>query len=81
MHGLIRNTIPVILSVSLGLLASSALAENKCKGMSQSVCTADASCSWVKSYVRSDKRKVDAYCRVKSGKKKEAVTASDVTQS
>ena len=81
MNGLIRTSIPLIICISTGLLTSPAFAENKCKGLNLSDCTAEAGCSWVNGYVRSDSRKVDAYCRIKSGKKKSAAMASGATKS
>lgn len=79
MHGLIRNMIPLTICISLGLGAATAFAENKCKGLSQSTCSAGASCSWVNGYETKKGKKVDAYCRVKSGKKKGAEMAPETT--
>ena len=70
MNGLIRSIIPAILSLSLGLAAPAVIAKGECKGMSKSACSADESCSWVKSYVTKTGKKVGPYCRVAAGKKK-----------
>ena len=53
----------VILSLALGLGASSVQAE--CKGSSQSACESDNKCSWVKGYTRKDGAKVAAHCKSK----------------
>ncbi len=53
----------VILSLALGLGASSVQAE--CKGSSQSACENDNKCSWVKGYTRKDGAKVAAHCKSK----------------
>jgi hypothetical protein len=70
MNGLIRSIIPAILSLSLGLAAPAVSAKGECKGMSKSACSADKSCSWVKSYVTKTGKKVGPYCRIAAGKKK-----------
>lgn len=77
MRGLIRKMIPAIICVSLGLGVTAAFAKGECKGLSKSVCSADKSCSWVKGYVKRDGKKVTAYCRVKTGKKKASVKKPD----
>ncbi len=69
MNGLIRSIIPAVICFTLGLGATSAIAEGQCKGLSKSACSADSACSWIKSYVTKNGKKVDAYCRVKAGKK------------
>lgn len=77
MNGLVRKMIPAFICVSLGLGATAAFAKGECKGSSKSVCSADKSCSWVKGYVKKDGKKVTAYCRVKSGKKKASAKKPD----
>jgi hypothetical protein len=38
-----------------------------CKGQAENACVADASCTWVASYVRKDGAAVNGYCRSKGG--------------
>lgn len=54
---------------------ASAEAQSPCKGLQQSACDADASCSWVKSFVTKAGRQVDAYCRKKPVRKASAAKA------
>jgi hypothetical protein len=52
------------------LAASAATSFNvsaACKGQVENACVADASCSWVASYVRKDGAAVNGYCRSKGG--------------
>ncbi|MEW8624251.1 MAG: chromosome partitioning protein ParB [Candidatus Thiodiazotropha sp.] len=53
----------------LALFHPTASAAKACKGMSNSACSSNANCSWVKSYTTKTGAKVNAYCRTKSGKK------------
>jgi hypothetical protein len=46
----------------------SLLADSECKGLSQSQCKANPDCTSVSGYTTKDGRKVDDYCRAKSGK-------------
>jgi hypothetical protein len=63
------------LVVALALFHSAAMASS-CKGLSQSKCSANAACSWVKSYKTKSGKKVDAYCRAKPGKSKKVTGSS-----
>jgi hypothetical protein len=51
--------------------ASTSKAASPCKGLSQTMCTANRSCGWIKpkKSVSSDGRKLTAYCRKVAAKK------------
>jgi len=48
-------------------------AQSACKGLENSACSANASCSWVEGYERKDGRKVKSFCRTKSAAKKKVL--------
>lgn len=66
----IRNTLTAA-AIAAGLLMSgSANAANQCKGLDNSACKAESSCSWVNGYERKDGKTVKSFCRSK-GKAKD----------
>ncbi|WP_456414832.1 hypothetical protein [Thiolapillus sp.] len=52
----------------LSLTSGYSSADNLCKGMEKSDCTASNSCRWVKGYERTDGKTVAGYCRKLPGK-------------
>lgn len=77
------NKLSIYSSILCALVLSIALSGNayantakSCKGMEQKICLADATCSWVNGYERSDGKKVSSFCRTKAKSK----TASAKTQ-
>ncbi|RLJ21853.1 hypothetical protein DJ030_03090 [bacterium endosymbiont of Escarpia laminata] len=62
----------------LGLLLSLAMfhplgnAAVDCKGMSQSSCSGNSFCTWVKGYKAKSGKQVKGYCRAKPGKAKKS---------
>jgi hypothetical protein len=42
---------------------------NNCKGVEQTACQADDTCSWVRAYKTKNGKQVSAFCRKKPGKK------------
>ena len=60
--------------LSASLVAGSASAASKCKGLENSVCGATTSCGWVNTYERKDGRTVKGFCRTSSRGKSKAST-------
>ncbi|MDJ0738864.1 MAG: hypothetical protein QNJ91_04060 [Gammaproteobacteria bacterium] len=69
----IRNSYRFLAPAALlfgGFVAMSAsAAPSHCKGMSESVCASDSSCTWVQGYVRKDGRQVSSHCKLARGRK------------
>ena len=57
----------VILAISLS--APIAGAASHCKGIGESACASDTSCTWVQSYTRKDGRQVKSHCKLARGSK------------
>ena len=61
---------PVLISVALGTalaLSSGPInAASQCKGLENSACRANTSCSWVEGYKRKDGKSVNSFCRAKA---------------
>jgi hypothetical protein len=81
MKGLLRKVIPAIAIIVIALFNSSAHAVAQCKSLSKSQCAANNDCTWVSGYTTKTGKKVDAYCRVKSGKKTASGKSSKSTKS
>lgn len=69
----IRNSYRFLAPAALlltGVVATTAsAAPSHCKGMSESVCASDSSCTWVQGYVRKDGRQVSSHCKLARGGK------------
>lgn len=59
----------VVLASTLALISLPTQAAG-CKGLSDSQCSEEAQCRWVKGYARSDGRQVNGYCRTQMVKSK-----------
>ena len=57
----------LILAAAFALTGSIA-ADSACKGLGESECKGNESCTWVSGYSQKDGDKVKAYCRAKPGK-------------
>lgn len=76
----IRTTLAIAIT-TLGLLASSGVnAASACKGLDSAACGSTSSCGWVNGYERKDGKKVNSFCRTKSGKKAKAATNANGTK-
>lgn len=78
-HEVKKRHNPVLRKLTIAGLIVSALSfsgqsvASNCKGLENTACGANTSCSWVGSYERKDGRKVNAFCRAKpAGKKSSA---------
>lgn len=70
MKGYAHGTKPLLFAV-LAVAINPAFAENPCKGMSQSACEGNDSCTWVSGYQSKSGKEVKAYCRLKPKNKPE----------
>lgn len=71
----IYQTILSVVTLTL-VLSSTVAAESQCKGLTQTDCSKNASCTWVPAYERKDGRKVNAFCRAKPKSKSKKNKAS-----
>ncbi len=74
---IIRNSIIGASLIATAVFSSQALASS-CKGLDNSACSSNASCTWVGGYERKDGRQVKAFCRAKPGGKKNLATKAKV---
>lgn len=66
---MIKSSVMAILAFLVSsLLSVSSISANDCKGLSESQCSSNDDCTWVKGYKTKDGVKVDDYCRSKPGK-------------
>lgn len=68
-----RRLLTIATTLALALAGGTALAAEKssaCKGLEKMACGSKSSCTWVDSYTRKDGKKVNAYCRTVTKKKK-----------
>ena len=76
---LVKSSIAAIIVTSVYLFAPQTFASD-CKGMEQSACASEASCSWIEGYTRKDGRTVKSFCRAKPGSKSKTVLKSDTAK-
>lgn len=52
------------------------LAAGACKGLQETACSSNTSCSWIAGYERKDGRQVKSFCRNKPGAKKKSLESA-----
>ncbi|HMV81006.1 MAG TPA: hypothetical protein PL048_07795 [Leptospiraceae bacterium] len=66
---MIKSSVWAILAFFVSsFLSVSSVSAKDCKGLSESQCSSNDDCTWVKGYQTKDGVKVDDYCRAKPGK-------------
>jgi hypothetical protein len=64
--------LPVFSCVSLLVLSFPAHSDSSCKGLEESACKGNASCTWVSGYTTKNGNTVSAYCRKAGGQSKQS---------
>ena len=79
-----RSVLSAIALTACCAWASLAGAASHCKGMEENACAADATCTWVQGYTRTDGREVSSHCKLARGKQalnvSEAAAAKPTTR-
>ncbi len=69
--------LPVFSLVSLLGLSLSAHSASACKGLEESACKGNASCTWVSGYTTKNGNTVSAYCRSAGGQSKQSLNSME----
>ncbi len=60
-----KTAMAMVLALVLSVIFPSAFAAQACKGLEESKCGDNVSCTWVKGYTTKQGKPVDPYCRTK----------------
>lgn len=70
-----KRRLAAVFGCTLLAAATSAFAENSCKGLEKSPCASKGSCTWIDAYTTKKGSTVDGYCRSANKKAKAEVAA------
>jgi hypothetical protein len=68
LNGFGKTLLSLTFVSALGLPAVEATAASQCKGLEESACNGNPSCTWISAYTTKSGKSISAYCRSASGK-------------
>lgn len=68
LNGFSKTLLSLTLVSALSLPAIEAAAASQCKGLEESACNGNPSCTWISAYTTKNGNTISAYCRSASGK-------------